>query len=289
MAPPKQRAPGRLARAVAPAIVRAADGLARWSTRALGVESTAGREQIRQLDLIDLVAVNTELNPEERHIINKALTRSSAVVREVMVPRTEVSYLHRSMRVREALAAAQQAGHTRYPVADGSHDDVVGFVHLRDLIWESNPDRMVQGLAREVKRLPGSKPVLAALWEMRRERHTIAVVMDEYGGTAGIVTLEDLIEEIVGEIHDEYDLPMAVTKDVDGRLNLTDFADRTGLELPDGPYETVGGFIMRWLGRVPRTGDVVDLETHTLTVVEMDGRRVAKVSVEPVRGPVTQD
>ena len=138
-----------------------------------------------------------------------------------------------------------------------------------------------------IKRLPGSKPVLAALSEMRRERHTIAVVVDEYGGTAGVVTLEDLIEELVGEIHDEYDETPALTpvqgapSEVDGILNLSDFAERTGVSLPDGPYETVGGFIMRSLGRLPVLGDTVHLEAHTLTVTKVDGRRVAKIRLTP--------
>ena len=122
---------------------------------------------------------------------------------------------------------------------------------------------------------------------MRRERHTLAVVVDEYGGTAGIVTLEDLIEELVGEIHDEYDetptsAAQSETSEVDGRLNLSDFAERTGVELPDGPYETVGGFIMKALGRLPAIGDTVRLEAYTLEVVKLDGRRVARVRIIPL-------
>ena len=154
--------------------------------------------------------------------------------------------------------------HTRYPVVDGTHDDVVGFVHLRDLLIRPDDDgrATIGELTREVKRLPASKRVLAALSEMRRERHHLAVVVDEYGGTAGIVTLEDLIEELVGEIHDEYDaepdpVPGAVPAEVDGRLNLADFAERSGFDLPPGPYETVGGFVMAALGRLPAVGDEV--------------------------------
>jgi len=281
------RKPGRVAKALAPAIVRAADGLTRWTTRVLGVEATVGRERITETELRQLIAVNTALDPDERHIIGKALARATAMVREVMVPRMEVCFLQLGMSVREANEFARQARHTRFPVADGSDDDVVGFVHLRDLLWEKEQERSIGDLTRVIKRLPGSKPVLAALSEMRRERHTIAVVVDEYGGTAGIVTLEDLIEELVGEIHDEYDetpAPVPIQgapSEVDGILNLADFAERTGLSLPEGPYETVGGFIMSSLGRLPVMGDTVTVETYTLTVTKVEGRRVSRIRLTP--------
>jgi putative hemolysin len=252
----------------------------------LGAETTAGREEISDAELGKLVAANTTLDPEERQIIGKALSRSGAALREVMVPRTDVWFLRVSMCIREALEVAREAGHTRFPVADSSDDDVVGFVHLRDLLWAPDPTVVLSRIVRDVKRLPASKPVLAALSEMRRERHTLAVVVDEYGGTAGVVTLEDLIEELVGEIHDEYDETPAggthsETSEVDGMLNLADFAERTGLALPDGPYETVGGFIMSAVGRLPVVGDTVDLGGYTLKVVKLEGRRVARVFVAP--------
>jgi putative hemolysin len=252
----------------------------------LGADPTAGREEISDAELGKLVAANTTLDQEERIIIGKALARSRAALREVMVPRTEVRFLRVSMCIREALDVAREEGHTRFPVADSSDDDVVGFVHLRDLLWAPDPAVALASIVRDVKRLPGSKPVLKALSEMRRERHTLAVVVDEYGGTAGVVTLEDLIEELVGEIHDEYDetpagMPSSESSDVDGMLNLSDFAERTGLTLPEGPYETVGGFIMSTVGRLPVVGDTVDLGGYTITVVKIEGRRVARVFVAP--------
>jgi putative hemolysin len=236
----------------------------------LGADPTAGREEISDAELGKLVAANTTLDPEERQIIGKALARSGAALREVMVPRTEVWFLRVSMCIREALEVAREAGHTRFPVCESGDDDVVGFVHLRDLLWAPDPESSVADLVRDVKRLPGSKPVLAALSEMRRERHTLAIVIDEY----------------VGEIHDEYDEtpaggPLSETSEVDGRLNLADFAERTGLALPDGPYETVGGFIMSAVGRLPVVGDTIDLGGYTLKVVKLEGRRVARVFVAP--------
>jgi len=164
-------------------------------------------------------------------------------------------------------------------------------VHLRDLLIrpDADPVGTVGELTREVKRLPASKRVLPALSEMRREGRHLAVVIDEYGGTAGIVTLEDLIEELIGEITDEYDLaPDPVPADggmpseVDGRLNLADFGSRTGLHLPPGPYETVGGFLMARLGRLAIVGDEVDIEGYRLVVISLDGRRVARVGIVPL-------
>ena len=153
--------------------------------------------------------------------------------------------------------------HSRYPVVRGSHDEVVGFVHVRDLFAPEVAGATVRvgEIAREVKMMPGTKRVLSAMSEMRREGHHLAIVVDEYGGTDGIVTLEDLVEEIIGDIHDEYDVAEEPSRalldgdvEVDGLLNLEDFEDRTGLELPEGPYETVAGFVINELGRLPVRG-----------------------------------
>jgi putative hemolysin len=274
----------RLSQALARVVVRVADAL----IRLLGVGAAAGRESITEAQLRDLVAANIVLDGEERRLIDEVLASAARHVREIMVPRTGVVFLDAGLPLPGAVAATRHARHSRFPVIDGSHDDVVGFVHLRDLLIRPEPDRVatVGELAREVKRLPGSKRLLPALSEMRREGHHLAVVVDEYGGTAGIVTLEDLIEELVGEITDEYDLapdpvpPDGVTpSEVDGRLNLADFAERTGVGLPAGPYETVGGFLMARLGRVPAPGDEVRVDGYRLVVATLDGRRVSRVTL----------
>jgi putative hemolysin len=178
-------------------------------------------------------------------------------------------------------------------VIDGSHDDVIGFVHLRDLLIRPPTDASVRvaELAREIPRLPGSKRVLAALSEMRGEGQHMAVVVDEYGGTAGIVTLEDLIEELVGEIHDEYDVAPdpelvdgARPSEVDGLVHLGDFAHLMGFALPAGPYETLGGFVMARLGRLPELGDEVRYDGWRLVVTAMDGRRAARIAALQLPG-----
>jgi putative hemolysin len=134
--------------------------------------------------------------------------------------------------------------------------------------------------------------VLAALSEMRRDRAHLAIVADEYGGTAGIVTLEDLVEELIGDITDEYDTGLAAATrlprgevEVDGLLNLDEFAEQTGIELPEGPYETVAGYVLSALGKVPSAGDSVKVPGYTITVTEMDGRRIARLRVTPAPRP----
>ena len=144
----------------------------------------------------------------------------------------------------------------------------------------------VRQISRPVKYLPISKTVLSSLSEMRRERAHLAIVVDEYGGTAGIVTLEDLVEELIGDITDEYDIEQNLATrlpagdvEVDGLLNLDEFAEQTGLELPEGPYETAAGYVLAALGALPSVGDTVPVAGRTITVTELDGRRIARLRV----------
>jgi putative hemolysin len=263
---------GAVRRTVATILARIAERASRWAARLLGQPSAPAGELISEAELRLLIGANTGT----RH------------VRELMVPRTDVVFLDAALSVARAVKLVRAARHSRFPVIDGDLDDVLGFVHLRDLTLrpELDPIASVRELTREVKRLPASKRVLVALSEMRREGQHLAVVVDEYGGTAGIVTLEDLIEELVGEIHDEYDAePETITPpgtgpaEVDARLNLPDFAERTGVLLPGGPYETVGGFLMARLGKMPTVGDEVPLDGWRLIVAALDGRRVARVAL----------
>jgi putative hemolysin len=281
-------------RSLARLLVRGANAATRAVARLLG-EEASGRRDLSEAQIRDLVAHSAVLDREERRLIDEVIVAGGRHVRELMVPRTEVDFLDASMTIARAVEVVRATGHSRFPVADATKDDVVGFVHLRDLLIRPDGDQVstVGDLAREVHRLPGSKRVLAALSEMRREGDHLAVVVDEYGGTAGIVTLEDLIEELVGEIHDEYDeMPQRESVDgvapseVDGLLNLSDFAEQVGFALPTGPYETVGGFVMASLGRLPEVGDEIPVadggRAWLLTVSALDGRRVSRVRLAPV-------
>jgi len=192
--------------------------------------------------------------------------------------------------VGESARIASSVPYSRLPVYQGSYDNVVGFVHIRDLLGPAAPERsaLIDQVVRPVKFLPISKTVLSALSEMRRERAHLAIVVDEYGGTAGIVTLEDLVEELIGDIRDEYDSGEArATKlpqgevEVDGLLNLDEFAEQTTIRLPEGPYETVAGYVLAALGELPAPGDAVEIPGYTITVTGLDGRRIARLRVTP--------
>jgi len=300
-----QRAEG-LAMLVAPSLNRAAT-LARpvvWllsvSTNGLvrlfGGDPKVSGEAITQEELRDLVAAHESLTSDERRLIDEVFRAGEREIREVMTPRTEVAFLDASMTASRAAKQVADSNWSRFPVAGRDEDDVVGFAHVRDLFLPNHPAgraATVGDLAREVKRLPGTKGVLAALSEMRRENQHLAIVVDEYGGTDGIVTLEDLIEEVIGEIYDEYDEEVAPEgkqapggpREVDGLLNLDDFTEATGVQLPEGPYETVAGYVLAELGRLPGIGDTIEVEGRTITVQELDGRRIARLLVSPAPQP----
>ncbi|HZJ08044.1 MAG TPA: hemolysin family protein [Nocardioidaceae bacterium] len=256
--------------------------------RLLGGDPGAQREQMSDEELRELVNAHETLGEEERRIVEEVFGAGDRQIREVMIPRTEVDFLDASTPVYKAAKDAIRQPHSRYPVIRGSVDDVIGFVHVRDLLDPEMAGRSVRvgELARETLALPWTRPILAALADMRREGTHLAIVADEYGGTAGIVTMEDLVEELIGDIKDEYDVVETETTrhrggevEVDGLLNLDDFEDETGLELPEGPYETVGGYIMAQLGRLPETGDSIEFDGHRIVVREVDGRRVSRVLV----------
>ncbi len=261
--------------------------------RLLGGDPTAGRGVMTEEELRDVVAGHQALSADERHIVGEVFNAGKRQIREVLVPRTEVEFLAADTPLQRALEIVAGERYSRFPVYQQSYDDVIGFIHVRDLIDPQFTSRQltVGEIRRPVKLLPVSKTVLSALSEMRRDKAHLAIVMDEYGGTAGIVTLEDLVEELVGDIQDEYDVDEGQPKqlrggaiEVDGLLNLDDFAEQTGIELPEGPYETVAGYMLATLGQLPTGHESVEASGHVLTVLSMDGRRIARVRVDPAPG-----
>ena len=261
--------------------------------RLVGGDPLAGRGVMTDEELRDLVEGNQALSADERHIVGEVFDAGKRQIREVLVPRTEVEFLPAVMPLTEAAAIAVHARYSRFPVYQESYDDVIGFVHARDLLGAGEDDdevRRVGEVCRPVKMLPTSKTVLSALSEMRRDRAHLAIVVDEYGGTAGIVTLEDLVEELIGDIQDEYDVDESRPRqlhggelEVDGLLNLDEFAELTGIDLPEGPYETVAGYLLAALGHLPGEGESAEVLGRRLTVTELDGRRISRVRVSAVR------
>jgi putative hemolysin len=204
-----------------------------------------------------------------------------------MVPRTEVDFLDASLTISQARKVAVELAHSRYPVVRGSSDEVIGFLHVRDLLNPKLDDTQmtIMEIVRNVIFLPGTKGVLPALTEMRSKRQHIAIVLDEYGGTDGIITLENLVECLIGDIHDEYDghesapvvQPRTGDIEVDGLISLEDLHESTGITLPEGPYETVSGFVMHYLGRIAQVNDVVRINGARFTIISMSGKRVGQL------------
>jgi putative hemolysin len=272
--------------------------------RILGGDPKLSREEVTNEEIRTMVSDSRTIGDEERRIVDDVFAAGERSLREVMVPRTEVDFLPGDMPAHRAVRELLKAPHSRYPVIGDSADDIIGFVHVRDLLDPGVSSRTtpVAELARTVLSMPDTVRVLRALSDMRRGSSHLAIVLDEYGGTAGIVTMEDLVEELVGDITDEYDVVteerVGVRGDlaIDGLTTLEDFAEKTGLVLPEGPYDTLAGFFMARLGQLPSVGDVISLELATtdsrneklvrveLRVSELDGRRAAAFVVHQQDG-----
>jgi putative hemolysin len=252
--------------------------------RLLGGDPHKTADELSEEELRDIVATHQSLPDDERRILDDVLSLRDRQVSEVMRPRPEVVALDAAAPLAEAIVQVTELPFSRYPVVDTSIDDIVGFVHVRDLFEAASTDaaRTVETLTRPVEYLPSTARVLPTLTRMRAAGHQIAVVVDEYGGTDGIVTLEDLVEEVVGEIFDEYDteerMP-AAGGPLDGRLNLQDFAEITGIALPRGASDTVAGFVTEMLGRLAVVGDTVEVPGATIRVTGIDRRRISEIRV----------
>ncbi len=254
-----------------------------------GLKAQEVRSEISEAELVDLVTGHAALSDEERDIVEDVFNAGDLVLHEIMVPRTEVDFLDVGLTLTEAKAIAVRTAHSRYPVTRGSSDEVIGFLHVRDLL-NARDDEMSKTLLdvmRPVIFLPGTKGVLPALTELRVKRAHLAIVLDEYGGTDGIVTLEDIVECFIGDIEDEYDEPESeVTAqsrrgdyEIDALISLEDLHEQTGIELPEGPYETVGGLIMHLLGRLPAVHDVISVGGIRITVLTLEGKRAGQLLI----------
>ena len=257
--------------------------------RAFGIDPKEARSQISEEELLELVSGHAALSDEERDIVEEVFNASERQIHEVMVPRTEVDFMDVSLTVGKAIDLAVDKAHSRYPVIRGSSDEVIGFIHVRDLLDTSLATRETKiiELVRSIIFLPGTKGILPALSEMRKQGQHVAIVLDEYGGTDGIVTLEDLVECLIGDIRDEYDedeTDIAIESrtgdfEVDGLISIEDLVEQTNLEVPDGPYETASGFVMHHLGRIPKEHDVVVVDGVRITVLSMEGKRAGQLLI----------
>jgi CBS domain containing-hemolysin-like protein len=256
-------------------------------------------------DLVDLAQENQLIEDRERMMIHSVFELGDTIVREVMVPRTDVVFIEATKTLRQALSLALRSGFSRIPVIGEGFDDVVGIAYLKDLVRRTYVHRegesveRVDSVMRPAVFVPESKPVDELLREMQAQQTHVAIVVDEYGGTAGLVTIEDVLEEIVGEITDEYDVEDSLVDELpDGslrvstRLHLDELSERLGVQLEDDDVDTVGGLLAKHLGRVPIPGAQVWLHDLELTAESAHGRRnrIGTVLVRRVDdGPAVAD
>ncbi len=264
--------------------------LAYGFSRLLGVADRIGRGLTElSVEESEEQGLDEEDEEEELEMITSVMEFSDTIVREVMVPRTDVKAIYVDAPVEELFQVVSDFGYSRVPVVRNGIDDVIGVVILKDLIpsmVEGRELESVAALVRPVDFVPETKRVADLLREMQVSKSHLAMVVDEYGATAGLVTIEDLLEELVGEIVDEFDEDAILVREVDewtwavdGRLGVDDLIDLVGVELPDGEWDTVGGLVLGLAGRVPHSMESFEVNGVTLTVLKVAGRRVLEVKV----------
>lgn len=262
--------------------------------RLVGGNPTASEDEMAPEEIRDLIEGHQGLRPYPRRILTDVFRAGERSLTRVMRPRTDVQFLDADLTPAQALEHVHDLPHSRFPVTGRDVDDVVGFVHIRDLLLPpsaADGATRVRDLARTILALPDSLEVLPALSHLRSEQQPLALVVDEYGGTSGLVTTEDLVEEFVGEIYDEHDTaadPEDATRRrgeslvVDGSLNVEELSELIGVDVSDEDVDTAGGLVMSRLGRLARAGDFVEVAGQRLEVLAVDGRRVARLRVTPV-------
>jgi putative hemolysin len=254
--------------------------------RLAGADPGRGREEVTEEEVRDMIATDGVFRPDQRRILAEAIDIAERRLSDVLVPRRDVVAFPENTPVPEAIRVLVGTTHGRAPVYRGDLDDVLGLVTLQDLVGAEG--RVVADCVRPVVALPESIGVLDALRRLQAEREQLAIVLNEYGGTDGIVTVEDLLEELVGEIYDEFDpdsrdlqpQPDGSTV-LPGQFPVHDLPD-LGVSLPEGPYATVAGLVLDRLGRIPAEGDAVEIDRWRLEVLEMERRAIVQVRLVPL-------
>jgi putative hemolysin len=241
------------------------------------------------LAMADVAVEEDVIEREERQLIHHIIEFGDTIVREVMVPRPDMVAVEARASVNDALEVALAAGYSRIPVYEQGIDDILGIIYTKDLMRaarDGKSDEPVRNLVRSANFVPETKRVAELLPEMQKQKAHMAIVVDEHGGVAGLVTLEDLIEELVGEIQDEYDVEeppierlSADELSVDARLPIDELGDLLDVEFPEGEYDTVGGLLLDLLGHVPEEGESVDFDGYRLTAEKVMGRRIGRVRI----------
>ncbi|WP_224985126.1 hemolysin family protein [Geomonas agri] len=258
-----------------------------------------GKKKVTEAEIQEIMDAGEEeglINQEENAMIRSILTLGDSMVREIMLPRMEMACVSIELEVREVLKSIIASGHSRLPVYEGTIDNIIGLIYAKDLLrYWGEPDDAIElrKLIRPPFFIPETKNLEELLHDFKKRRVHMAVVIDEYGGTAGLVTIEDLLEEIVGDIQDEYDLEterLSVQGDgsivADGRLPIEEVEEQFDVEIEKDNFETVGGLLFHLTGRIPAAGDVIESDSLVLTVLEADERRIAQVHIAKKQEPV---
>lgn len=264
-----------------------------------GVVGTSMVTEAELLAMADVAHDEAVIEPEEREFIHSIIDFGDTVVREVMVPRPKMVALENTISVSDALVEALEAGYSRVPIYEESIDDVVGTAYVKDLMRAERDDRGDEPIVehmRGVSFVPETKKVSVLLRDMQEQKVHQVIVVDEYGGTAGLVTLEDVLEELVGEIVDEFDQEEAIVEHIDegtlvvaGGTSIDDVDDLLDAELPKGSWDTIGGLVLDLAGGVPEQGQSVAVEGFTLTAERVEGRRIERVRIEATAPILDED
>jgi CBS domain containing-hemolysin-like protein len=292
---PVTRGFGLLLRPVIRVFDRAAEGVARRVFRIEVTNELAGGHSLDELARI--IAASGEegsLTEQQARLLRRAVELGDTRVVEVMVPRPDVVWLTADDTLVDLRAAALRTGHSRFPVHTGREDDVVGSVHVKDLLAvpeEARARTRLGDVVTPMLAVPESEPLRRLLGDLRRERRTFALVVDEYGGTAGIVTFEDVLEQLVGDIEDEFDLRGHGVRRVGagrhllrGSLHVDRFEELLGSPVPEGEYETVAGLVLDRLGHIPEPGERVTVDGWELTVTRVEGVRITELTLQRREG-----
>lgn len=268
---------------------------ANWTVRRLGIEPRDELTATHSLEEIEVLIQSSReggaLKEEEFSLLARSIDFGDKTCGDALTPRTSMVALGHDDPLPELIRAALESGHSRFPVYGSSIDDIVGIAHVKDIYAiprEQRPQTELSQIMRPALVVPESRDLASLLVEMRRDRHQLVIVLDEYGGTAGIVSIEDLLEEIVGEIEDEHDPreprgwltgPPSGIHLIDGAAHSGDLQAATGLELPEGDFETLAGLLLSLFDRIPAQGDHTSYEGWEFKIVEMDRNRIARVLV----------
>lgn len=250
-------------------------------------------ESVLERDFQDLIDQGEEqglLTQEQGEMIQSIFEFKDTIVREVMVPRTEMLAVSSDVSIQDIIDLTLAHGHSRLPIYQGNPDNIVGMLHVKDLLpyWHLPPDQPIPPeIIRKTTFIPETKKIVHLFRELRQQKIHMAAVLDEYGGTSGLVTMEDLIEEIIGEIEDEYDRQEPRLKlledgrvEADARLEMEEFENYFELKIEEKNFESVGGLIIHILGRVPAVGEKVHFQDLEMTILEADKRRIRRLLVE---------